>query len=42
MELEARYHIYTPVSLSNNLMEKLIVMDAQINDYILKAKKQYS
>lgn len=40
MELEARYNIYTPVSLSNNLLEKLIVMDAQINNYIGQAKKE--
>lgn len=40
IELQARYNIYTPVSLQNNLLEKLIVMDAQIDDYVRQAKKE--
>ncbi|QFK71949.1 DUF4391 family protein [Pradoshia sp. D12] len=40
IELQSRYKIYTPVSLQNNVLEKLIVMDAQINDYVRQAKKE--
>lgn len=40
IELQARYNIYTPVSLQNNLLEKLIVMDTQIGDYVKQAKKE--
>lgn len=40
MELEARYNIYTPVSLQDNLLEKLIIMDKQIDDYVKQAKKE--
>lgn len=40
IELQSRYNIYTPVSLQNNVLEKLVVMDAQINDYVKQAKKE--
>ncbi|MFJ7738261.1 DUF4391 domain-containing protein [Lysinibacillus sp. NPDC097287] len=40
IELQARYNIYTPVSLAINLLEKLVVMDAQIDNYIGQAKKE--
>ncbi|WP_100401765.1 DUF4391 domain-containing protein [Bacillus sp. FJAT-42315] len=40
IELQARYNIYSPVSLQNNLLEKLVVMDAQIDDYVKQAKKE--
>lgn len=40
IELQARYNIYAPVSLQNNLLEKLIIMDKQINDYVRQAKKE--
>ena len=40
IELEARYNIYTPVSLQNNLLEKIIIMDTQIDDYVKQAKKE--
>lgn len=40
LELKSRYNIYSPVSLENNLLEKLVVMDAQIENYIKQAKKE--
>lgn len=40
IELKARYNIYKPVSLQNNLLEKLVVMDSQIGDYVKQAKKE--
>ncbi|AVM25404.1 DUF4391 family protein [Bacillus pumilus] len=40
LELQSRYKIYTPISLKNNLLEKLVVMDAQIDDYVRRAKKE--
>lgn len=40
LELQARYNIYKPVSLQDNLLEKLVVMDAQIDDYVKQAKKE--
>lgn len=40
IELQARYNIYAPVSLQNNLLEKLIIMDKQIDDYVRQAKKE--
>ncbi|MBD7970416.1 DUF4391 domain-containing protein [Paenibacillus sp. Sa2BVA9] len=40
LELQSRYSIYTPVSLQNNLLEKLVIMDAKINDYVKQAKKE--
>lgn len=40
IELEARYNIYTPISLQNNLLEKIIIMDTQIDDYVKQAKKE--
>lgn len=40
LELQARFNIYTPVSLQNNLLEKLVIMDAQIDDYVKQAKKE--
>lgn len=40
IELQVRYNIYTPISLQNNLLEKLIVMDTQIDGYVKLAKKE--
>ncbi|TKI67924.1 DUF4391 family protein [Lysinibacillus mangiferihumi] len=40
IELQARYNIYTPFSLQNNLLEKLVLMDAQIGEYVKQAKKE--
>lgn len=40
IELQSRYDIYSPVSLQNNLLEKLVVMEAQIDDYVKQAKKE--
>lgn len=40
LELQARYNIYKPVSLQDNLLEKIVVMDAQIDDYVKQAKKE--
>ncbi|WP_339259836.1 DUF4391 domain-containing protein [Lysinibacillus sp. FSL K6-3209] len=40
IELHSRYNIYSPVSLQNNLLEKLVVMEAQIDDYVKQAKKE--
>lgn len=40
LELQVRYNIYKPVSLQHNLLEKLVVMDAQIDDYVRQAKKE--
>lgn len=40
LELQTRYNIYTLISLKNNLLEKLVVMDAQIDDYVRRAKKE--
>ncbi|MGE7942218.1 DUF4391 domain-containing protein [Lysinibacillus xylanilyticus] len=40
IELQSRYNIYSPVSLQNNLLEKLVVMEAQIDDYVRQAKKE--
>lgn len=40
IELQSRYNIYSPVSLQNNLLEKLVVMEAQIDDYVKQAKKR--
>lgn len=40
IELQSRYDIYSPVSLQNNLLEKLVVMEAQIDDYVRQAKKE--
>ncbi|MER2007568.1 MAG: DUF4391 domain-containing protein [Psychrobacillus sp.] len=40
LELEARYNIYAPVSLESNLLEELVVMDSQIEDYIKRAKQE--
>lgn len=40
LELQARYNVYTTVSLKDNLLEKLIAMDEQINDYVKQAKKE--
>ncbi len=40
IELQARYNIYKPVSLQDNLLEKIVVMEAQIDDYVKQAKKE--
>ncbi|RDV35220.1 DUF4391 domain-containing protein [Lysinibacillus capsici] len=40
LELQARYNVYTTVSLKDNLLEKLVAMDEQINDYVKQAKKE--
>lgn len=40
LELKSRYNIYVPISLENNLLEKLVVMDVQIEEYIKQAKKE--
>lgn len=40
IELQVRYSIYAPVSLQNNVLEKLVVMDKQIDDYVKQAKKE--
>lgn len=40
MELQLKYNIYSPVSLQNNVLEKLILMDEQINYYVKQAKKE--
>lgn len=40
LELQARYNVYTAVSLKDNLLEKLVVMDAQIDEYVKQAKKE--
>ena len=40
IELQERYDIYMPVSLQHNLLEKLVVMDAQIDTYLKQAKKE--
>lgn len=40
IELQIRYSVYAPVSLQDNLLEKLVVMDAQIDDYVKQAKKE--
>ncbi|UNT56478.1 DUF4391 domain-containing protein [Lysinibacillus capsici] len=40
IELQSRYNIYSPVSLQNNLLEKLVIMEAQIDDYVKQAKKE--
>lgn len=40
IELQSRYNIYSPVSLQKNLLEKLVVMDTQIEDYVKQAKKE--
>lgn len=40
LELQTRYNVYAPVSLQDNLLEKLVVMDAQIDDYVKQAKKE--
>ncbi|WP_139993852.1 DUF4391 domain-containing protein [Kurthia sp. Dielmo] len=40
IELQARYNIYKPVSLQDNLLEKIVGMDAQIDDYVKQAKKE--
>lgn len=40
LELQARYNIYKPVSLQDNLLEKIVVMDAQIDSYVKQAKKE--
>ncbi len=40
IELQSRYNIYSPVSLQDNVLEKLVVMEAQIDDYVKQAKKE--
>ncbi|MFM9532546.1 DUF4391 domain-containing protein [Lysinibacillus sp. IITD104] len=40
IELQSRYNIYSPVSLKDNVLEKLVVMEAQIDDYVKQAKKE--
>jgi len=40
IELQIRYNIYAPVTLKNNILEKLIVMDGKINSYVKQAKKE--
>ncbi|WP_312085333.1 DUF4391 domain-containing protein [Exiguobacterium sp.] len=40
LELKARYNIYAPVSLESNLLEELVIMDSQIEDYIKRAKQE--
>lgn len=40
IELQSRYNIYSPVSLQNNVLEKLVVMEVQIDDYVKQAKKE--
>lgn len=40
IELQFRYNIYSPVSLKDNVLEKLVVMEAQIDDYVKQAKKE--
>lgn len=40
MELQTRYSVYAPVSLQNNTLEKLVIMDKQIEDYVKQAKKE--
>lgn len=40
MELQTRYSVYAPVSLQNNQLEKLVIMDKQIEDYVKQAKKE--
>lgn len=40
LELQARYNIYNSISLQDNLLEKLIIMDAKIDDYVKQAKKE--
>lgn len=40
LELQVRYNIYKRVSLTDNLLEKLVVMDSQIDGYVKQAKKE--
>lgn len=40
IELQVRYSVYAPITLQNNVLEKLIVMDEQIDDYVKQAKKE--
>ncbi|WP_249856488.1 DUF4391 domain-containing protein [Bacillus safensis] len=40
IEIQARYNIYTSVSLQNNVLENLVIMDSQIDDYVKQAKKE--
>ncbi|MGE7661336.1 DUF4391 domain-containing protein [Peribacillus sp. NPDC097197] len=40
IELQVRYSVYAPVTLQNNVLEKLVVMDEQIDDYVKQAKKE--
>lgn len=40
IELQSRYNIYSEVSLHNNMLEKLVIMDEQINYYVKLAKKE--
>ncbi|WP_189293870.1 DUF4391 domain-containing protein [Bacillus sp. GBSW2] len=40
IELQERYSVYTSVSLQSNLLKKLVVMDAQIDNYVKQAKKE--
>lgn len=40
IELQIRYSVNTSVTLQNNLLEKLVVMDKQIDDYVKQAKKE--
>lgn len=40
LELQTRYNVYAPVSLQNNTLEKLVIMDKQIDDYVKQAKKE--
>ena len=40
IELQIRYSVYASVTLQNNVLEKLVVMDEQINDYVKQAKKE--
>ena len=40
IELQIRYSMYAPITLQNNVLEKLIIMEEQINDYVKQAKKE--
>lgn len=40
IELQVRYSIYAPVSLQNNVLEKLVLMDNKIEGYVKQAKKE--
>ncbi|KML11175.1 hypothetical protein VL07_11330 [Bacillus safensis] len=40
LELQARYNIYITISLKNNLLAKLVLMDTKIHDYVKQAKKE--